>query len=144
MARLCAANEIEGSVCSIREHALHATLAVSVGQSIVRVDVPMGPVRHARVAEDDRVLLSFKSSDVILGDSQRTLPVSIASQVPGTVVSVDVDETDAVALVEVEVAPGVLLAADVDADFLDELGVVVGGRVMALITACDVMPMETA
>ena len=138
---ISAANVLRGTVASLRERALHATLAVSIGGPIVRVDVPMGPVRHQRIAEDDEVLLVFKTTDVILGGrGARWLPVSVASQIDGVVRSISVESPGIEALVEVEVTPGVTIAASVDPEMFDDLGIETGRPVLVLITDCDVMP----
>ena len=135
--KLSARNQIKGTVKFVKEGPVNAVVTICRGNhNPIKADITMEAVKDLGLAEGTECYAVIKASNVMFATSK--LPgLSARNQVEGTVVKVTEGAVNG--HVTIEDADGVRICGSITNEAIEQLGLVEGGKAVAIIKATDVM-----
>ena len=135
--KISARNQIEGTVKTVKEGAVNAAVVICRGNhNPITADITMAAVEELGLAEGKKCYAVIKASNVMFA-SQKIAGISARNQIEGTVVVVTEGAVNG--HVTIEDADGVRISGSITNAAIQELGLVEGGKAVAIVKSTDVM-----
>ena len=137
MFSISARNQLAGTVVAVHEGAVNGLVVIELeGGATVTADITMGSIKKLDLAEGKKALAIVKASSVMVAAADG-LALSARNQLAGTVKSVTEGAVNGV--VEIEIAGGQTVVADITMGSIKALGLEPGKACAAVIKATEVM-----
>ena len=134
--KISARNQIKGTVKTVKEGAVNAVVVICRGNhNPITADITMAAVEELGLAEGKKCYAVIKASNVMFA-SQKIAGISARNQIEGTVV---VTEGAVNGHVTIEDEDGVRISGSITNAAIQELGLVEGGKAVAIVKSTDVM-----
>ncbi len=135
--KISARNQIKGTVKTVKEGAVNAVVVICRGNhNPITADITMAAVEELGLAEGKDCYAIIKASNVMFA-THKIEGISARNQIEGTVVSVKKGAVNG--HVSIEDADGVKISGSITNASIDELGLVEGGKAVAIVKSTDVM-----
>ena len=135
--KISARNQIKGTVKTIREGVVNAVVVICRGShNPVFADITMAAVKDLGLEEGKECYAVIKATNVMFATG-KLAGLSARNQIEGTVVAVEEGAVNG--HVTIEDADGVKVTGSITNAAIEELGLAVGGKAVAIIKATDVM-----
>ena len=135
--KISARNQIKGTVKAVREGAVNAVVVICRGHhNPIKADITMEAVRELGLAEGVEAYAVIKATNVMFA-TEKLPGLSARNQIEGTVVALKEGAVNG--SVTIEDADGVKITGSITNEAIEELGLVEGGKAVAIIKATDVM-----
>ena len=134
---ISARNQIKGRVKSVREGAVNAIVVICRGNhNGLKADITMESVKSLGLVEGKECYAIIKATNVMFA-TQKIAGISARNQIEGTVVKIAEGAVNG--HVTIEDADGVQVSGSITNESIQDLGLVEGGKAVAIIKATDVM-----
>ncbi|MBR2790969.1 MAG: TOBE domain-containing protein [Eggerthellaceae bacterium] len=135
--KISARNQIKGTVKTVREGAVNAVVVICRGNhNPIKADITMESVKELGLEEGKECYAVIKATNVMFATEK--LPcLSARNQIEGTVVKVVEGAVNG--HVTIEDADGVRISGSITNEAIEDLGLVEGGKAVAIIKATDVL-----
>ena len=135
--KISARNQIKGTVKSIREGAVNSVVIICRGNhNPIKADITMEAVRELGLEEGKEAFAVIKATNVMFA-TEKLPGLSARNQIEGTVVALKEGAVNG--SVTIEDADGVRITGSITNEAIEDLGLVEGGKAVAIIKATDVM-----
>ena len=135
--KISARNQIKGTVKSVREGAVNAVVIICRGNhNPIKADITMEAVRELELTEGKEVYAVIKATNVMFA-TEKCAGLSARNQFEGTVVALTEGAVNGSVTVEDEF--GTRFTGSITNEAIEELGLTLGGKAVAIIKATDVM-----
>ncbi|MEE8716561.1 MAG: TOBE domain-containing protein [Coriobacteriales bacterium] len=136
MFNISARNQLNGTVKAVHPGKVNGLVVIDVdGQEIV-ADITMGSIKRLGIEEGKKVVAIIKASSVMVA-AGADIAISARNQLNGTVKSVEEGAVNGI--VEIELAGGQTVTADITMGSIKKLGLEAGKKAAAVIKATEVM-----
>ena len=134
--KLSARNQVKGSVISIKEGAVNASVTLNIGnENTLTSTISLDAVRDLELSVGSEATAIIKATSVLIGNGD--LKLSARNQLKGSVVSIKEGAVNAV--VTLEIGTGVILTSTISLAAVKELELSVGSEAVAIIKATSVL-----
>lgn len=134
--KLSARNQIKGSVVSIKEGAVNASVTLNIGEgNTITSTISLDAVKELGLSVGHEAIAIIKATSVLIGIGN--LKLSARNQIKGSVVSIKEGAVNAV--VALEIGSGVILTSTISLAAIKELELTVGSEATAVIKATSVL-----
>jgi len=135
--KISARNQIKGTVKTVREGAVNAVVVICRGNhNPITADITMESVKELGLTEGKECYAVVKATNVMFA-TEKLAGLSARNQIEGTVTAVNEGAVNG--HVTIEDADGVKISGSITNAAIEELGLAVGGKAVAIIKATDVM-----
>lgn len=134
--KLSARNQIKGSVISIKEGAVNASVTLNIGEgNTITSTISLDAVKELGLAIGNEAIAIVKATSVLIGVGNFKL--SARNQLKGSVVSIKDGAVNTI--VALEIGSGTIISSTISLDAVKELELAVGSEVTAIIKATSVL-----
>jgi molybdate transport system regulatory protein len=136
--KISARNQLKGTVTNVAEGAVNGIVTIKVGDTEVKADITMEAIKDLGLAAGKPAYAVVKASSVMFaaGD-QRIAGLSARNQLPGTVTAVKEGAVNG--HVAIELADGQTVKGSITNEAIEDLGLTVGAKALAVVKSTDVM-----
>ena len=135
--KISARNQIKGTVKTVKEGAVNGVVVICRGNhNPIKADITMEAIRELGLAEGKEAYAIIKATNVMFA-TEKLPQLSARNQIEGTVVKVQEGAVNGI--VAIEDADGVRISGSITNEAIEELGLELGGKAVAIIKATDVM-----
>lgn len=135
--KICARNQIKGTVKTVKEGAVNAVVTICRGShNPIKADITMEAVKQLGLEEGKECYAVVKATNVMFATS-KIEGISARNQIEGTVVKVQEGAVNGHVTIEDE--EGVRISGSITNESIEALGLKEGGKAVAIIKATDVM-----
>lgn len=136
--KISARNQLKGTVTAIQEGAVNGTVAINVGNAVVKASITMEAIKELGLAEGKDAIAIIKASNVMFGAGDAPIKgISARNQLAGTVTTIRRGAVNG--HVTLELADGTLVTGSITNDAIDDLGLEVGAPAVAIVKSTDVL-----
>ena len=135
--KISARNQIKGTVKYVKEGAVNAVVVICRGNhNGIKADITLEAVKELGLAEGKEAYAIIKATNVMFA-TEKLPQLSARNQIEGTIVKVQEGAVNG--RVTIEDADGVRISGTITNEAIEELGLVEGGKAVAIIKATDVL-----
>ena len=135
--KISARNQIKGTVKAVKEGAVNAVVAICRGNhNPIKADITMEAVKALGLEEGKECYAVIKATNVMFA-TEKLAGLSARNQIEGEIV--EVKEGAVNGHVTIEDADGVRISGSITNEAIEQLGLKVGGKAVAIVKATDVM-----
>lgn len=136
--KISARGQLKGVISNVQEGAVNGVVTIKVGENPIKADITMESIRSLELVEGKEAYAVIKATNVMFASgSERIANLSARNQLAGTIV--DVQEGAVNGHVKLDLGDGNSIAGSITNAAIEELGLAVGGKALAVVKATDVM-----
>ena len=134
--KLSARNQLKGIISSVREGAVNGIVTIKLGEDVVKADITMESIEELGLVEGKEAYAVVKATSVMFA-TDKIAGISARNQLCGTIVKVAKGAVNG--HVTIELANGAKVSGSITNEAIEELGLVEGGKAVAIVKSTDVL-----
>ena len=135
--KISARNQIKGTVKAVKEGTVNAVVVICRGNhNPIKADITMEAVRELGLAEGKEAYAIIKATNVMFA-TEKLPGLSARNQIEGTVVALTEGAVNGSVTIEDEF--GTRFTGSITNEAIEELGLALGGKAVAIVKATDVL-----
>lgn len=135
--KLSARNQFKGTVASVKEGAVNGTVVIEFGQETVKSSITMESIQDLGLKVGVEAIAVIKATHVLVAKGEKIEGISARNQFAGVVEAIKEGAVNG--HVSIKLAGGEIVSASITNDAIEELGLKVGDKAVAIVKATDVM-----
>ena len=136
--RISARNIMEGTITNVAEGAVNGVVTIALGDQQVKADITMESIKSLGLEVGKKASAIVKATNVMFATGTEPIRnISARNQLPGTIVKVTEGAVNGHVVLELD--DGNRITGSITNEAIENLGLQVGGKALAVIKATDVM-----
>ena len=136
--KISARNQLKGTITNVAEGAVNGVVTISLGDLQLKADITMESIKNLGLAEGKEAYAIIKATNVMFATgTERIANISARNQLPGTVTAVTKGAVNG--HVSIELADGNKVSGSITNAAIEDLGLAVGQKALAIVKATDVI-----